>query len=52
MVMQGFPSIDKSLVIEYVRSIIPIVVQAKRSGGRRFISEIWYADADRPLRAS
>ena len=52
MVMQGFPAIDKSLVIEYVRSIIPIVVQAKRSGGRRFVSEIWYADADRPLRAS
>ncbi len=52
MVMQGFPAIDKSLVVEYVRSIIPIVVQAKRSGGRRFVSEIWYADADRPLRAS
>lgn len=51
MVMQGFPSIDKSLVIEYVRSIIPIVVQAKRSAGRRFISEIHYADAHRPVRA-
>jgi type IV secretion system protein VirB11 len=49
MVMQGFPSIDKSLVIEYVRSIIPIVVQAKRSAGRRFISEIHYADAHRPV---
>ena len=52
MVMQGFPSIDKSLVIEYVRSIIPIVVQAKRSAGRRFISEIQYADAHRPVRAA
>ena len=51
MVMQGFPSIDKSLVVEYVRSIIPIVVQAERSAGRRFISEIHYADSHRPLRA-
>ena len=51
MVMQGFPSIDKSLVMEYVRSIIPIVIQAKRSAGRRFISEIHYADAHRPVRA-
>ena len=49
MVMQGFPSIDKRLVIDYVRSIIPIVVQGKRAGGRRFISEIHYADADRSL---
>ena len=52
MVMQGFPSIDKSLVVDYVRSIIPIVVQARRSAGLRFISEIYYADADRPLRAA
>ena len=49
MVMQGFPSIDKSLVIDYVRSIIPIVIQGKRSEGRRFISEIYYADADTPV---
>ena len=52
MVMQGFPSIDKTLVIEYVRSIIPIVIQAKRATGRRFISEIYYADADRPVPAA
>jgi type IV secretion system protein VirB11 len=52
MVMQGFPSIDKTLVIEYVRSIIPIVIQAKRAAGRRFISEIYYADADRPVPAA
>ena len=51
MVMQGFPTIDKSLVLEYVRSIIPIVVQAKRSAGRRFISEIYYADAASPVRS-
>ena len=47
MVMQGFPSIDKTLVIEYVRSVIPIVIQGKRAAGRRFVSEIYYADADR-----
>jgi type IV secretion system protein VirB11 len=52
MVMQGFPSIDKTLVIEYVRSIIPIVIQGKRAAGRRFISEIYYADADRPVPAA
>ena len=52
MVMQGFPNIDKSLVVDYVRSIIPVVVQARRSAGRRFISEIYYADADRPVRSA
>ena len=52
MVMQGFPNIDKTLVIEYVRSIIPIVVQGRRAAGRRFISEIHYADADRPVPAA
>jgi type IV secretion system protein VirB11 len=52
MVMQGFPSVDRSLVIEYVRSIIPVVVQAKRVEGRRFISEIYYADADRTVCAA
>lgn len=49
MVMQGFPSIDRTLVVEYVRAIIPIVVQARRSAGRRFISEIHYADASSPV---
>lgn len=52
MVMQGYPSMDKRLVIDYVRSIIPIVVQGARAGGRRFVSEIHYADADSPLPAA
>ena len=52
MVMQGFPNIDKTLVIEYVRSIIPIVIQGRRAAGRRFISEIYYADAERPVPSS
>lgn len=46
MVMQGFPAADRDFVTSYVRSIIPVVVQGARSGGRRFISEIFYADAD------
>jgi type IV secretion system protein VirB11 len=52
MVMQGFPGVDRNFVVDYVRSIIPIVVQGSRSGGRRFISEIYYADADRTSRAA
>lgn len=51
MVMQGFPSIAKSLVVDYVRAIIPIVVQARRTEGRRYISEIYYADADTAVAA-
>lgn len=49
MVMQGFPSIDRTLVVEYVRAVIPVVVQARRSAGRRFISEIHYAGASHPV---
>ena len=52
MVMQGFPGVDRSFVLDYVKSIIPIVVQGNRTGGRRYISEIFYADADRSSRAA
>jgi type IV secretion system protein VirB11 len=52
MVMQGFPGVDRKFVIDYVRSVIPIVVQGSRSGSRRYISEIYYADADRNSRAA
>lgn len=52
MVMQGFPSIDKTLVVDYVRAIIPIVIQLRRSEGKRYISEIYYADADKPVAAA
>lgn len=52
MVMQAFPSVDRSFVIDYVRSVIPVVVQGTRSGGRRFISEIYYADAPSSSRAA
>mgnify|MGYP003580281022 CR=1 FL=1 len=52
MVMQGFPGVDPKFVVDYVRSIIPVVVQGTRSAGRRFISEIFYAEADRNSRAA
>ncbi len=52
MVMQGFPGVDRTFVLDYVKSIIPIVVQGNRTGARRYISEIFYADADRPSRAA
>jgi len=42
MVMQGFPNIDKTLVIEYVRSIIPIVIQGDgRVGGAHLGDLLW-----------
>lgn len=43
MVMQADLGMDRMQILEYVRSIIPIVVQLKRDGqGRRVISEIFY----------
>lgn len=52
MVMQGFPAVDRAFVSSYVRSIIPIVVQGARAGTRRFISDIFYADAPASSRAA
>jgi len=44
MVMQADLGMDRLQILEYVRSIIPIVVQLKRDGhGRRVISEVTYA---------
>jgi len=43
MVMQANMGLERSQILKYVRSIIPIVVQLKRDGqGRRVISEIYY----------
>ena len=43
MVMQANLGMDRSQVLEYVRSIIPIVVQLKRNGqGKRMITKINY----------
>lgn len=43
MVMQADLGLDRPQILEYVRSIIPIVVQLKRDAqGRRMISEIFF----------
>lgn len=46
MAMQADLGMDRNQILEYVRSIIPIVVQLKRVGhGRRVISELFYGSA-------
>lgn len=42
MVMQANLGLQNDQIMEYIRSIIDIVVQLKRIGGKRFISEVWY----------
>ncbi|MBI1302060.1 MAG: P-type DNA transfer ATPase VirB11 [Alphaproteobacteria bacterium] len=42
MVMQGENSLNRSEIMAYISRIIDVVVQLKREGGKRFISEIWY----------
>lgn len=43
MVMQANLGLNHDQIMTYVSSIIDVVIQMKRVGGRRFISEIWYA---------
>lgn len=46
MVMQADLGLERPQVLEYIRSIIPIVVQLKRGEkGHRYISEIYYSEA-------
>jgi len=46
MVMQADLGMERPQILEYIRSIIPIVVQLKRGEkGHRYISEIYYSDA-------
>ncbi len=42
MVMQGNVSMTKDQIMEYTKSIIDIVIQLKRVGGKRIVSDIWY----------
>ena len=44
MVMQGNNSLTRDQIMTYTKSIIDIVVQLKRTGGKRHISEIWYPE--------
>lgn len=42
MVMQANLGLQNDQINDYIRSIIDIVVQLKRIGGKRVISEVWY----------
>lgn len=42
MVMQANLGLQHNQVMSYIRSIIDIVIQLKRIGGKRVISEVWY----------
>lgn len=42
MVMQAGLGLSQNHVREYITSIIDIVIQLKRIGGKRIVSEIWY----------
>lgn len=41
MVMQSEVSLTHDQIMSYIRSVIDIVIQIKRGGGRRYVSEIW-----------
>lgn len=42
MVMQAQLGLTQDHTREYIRSIVDIVIQLKRIGGKRVVSEIWY----------
>src|ERR1035437_59457 len=42
MVMQANLGLRHDQVMDYIRSIVDIVIQLKRTGGKRVISEVWY----------
>lgn len=47
MVMQAGVALDRPQIMEYVRRIIEVVIQLKRGeGGRRYVSEIYYAGSE------
>jgi type IV secretion system protein VirB11 len=43
MTMQGGVPLTKAEIVDYVRSVIPIVIQVSRIGGARRVTEIFYA---------
>lgn len=51
MVIQGGSTLSRQELIAYAKSIIPIVVQIKRSqGGERYVSEVYFNDViNQPL---
>lgn len=42
MVMQAQLGLQNDQIMDYIRSIVDVVVQLKRIGGKRIISEVWY----------
>jgi len=46
MVMQGSNALTHDQIMTYTKSIVDIVVQLKRTGGKRCISEIWYPEGE------
>ena len=40
--MQANLGLQNDQIMDYIRSIIDVVVQLKRIGGKRVISEVWY----------
>ncbi len=42
MVMQADLGLRHDQVMDYIKSIVDIVIQLKRIGGKRIISEVWY----------
>ena len=42
MVMQGNNNLMHNQIMTYTKSIIDVVIQLKRTGGKRYISQIWY----------
>ena len=45
MVMQGYANVQKETVLEYIKSVIPVVIQLRREHGVRRITDIYYANA-------
>lgn len=42
MVMQAGLNISKKEIKDYVKNVVNVVVQLKRSGGKRFVSEVYF----------
>ncbi len=42
MVIQANLGLKREEIMAYIRSIIDIVIQLKRSGGRRYVSDVWF----------
>lgn len=42
MVMQANLGLQNDQIMDYIRSIVDVVVQLKRIDGKRIISEVWY----------